>query len=662
MNILYNNLTQNDSKIIQDNKIKIPLKEHQKTAINAMIKFESDGLVTYSKKAYIKNYHIWDKLEYPRYHRYDTFEKNSKDIKIEIESNYGILSDKVGSGKTFEIMGLIVYGDLPKERPHILNSSIYSVLKYTDNIKAIKTNLIIVPHNIVSQWKDTFKYSTLKTFTISKHTDIDFLEFEENIFLTDPVASDADYNEFNCVGYYDCIIVSSTMFSIYYNKFKNIKYSRIIIDEIVSIKLPSELELNSNFLWFITATPSGIKHVRRFYIKALVSTMTENIINNIIVKNNDEYIDESMTLPQIKQIIIKCLTPAIYGFVRNYVDGEILNMLNAGNIQEAITKLNCNIETSEGIVEVVTKKIKKELYNKKQELEYEQKRIPDDTKLHEEKLKKIELKISELESKYIDLEKRVNAFEKNDCPICFELFEYPMITPCCNNIFCIKCLSSCVKCPMCREPINIVKCTIIDNKIEKKEKEKLGQLCSKIDNLITIIKSNQNGKFIIFSNYDKTFDNIYKKLNENNISNNRLIGSNSVINNIIKRFDEGEIKVLMLNASNYGSGINLQMATDIILYHELDVELETQVIGRAQRLGRTNSLNVYYLLNDNEKVNCSSPTLNLDIFDDNKQMLEEFIKSNIDINEEINTQTDSDSLEIETTKTKTKNKKTKKTK
>ena len=34
-------------------------------------------------------------------------------------------------------------------------------------------------------------------------------------------------------------------------------------------------------------------------------------------------------------------------------------------------------------------------------------------------------------------------------------------------------------------------------------------------------------------------------------------------------------------------------------------ELETQVIGRAQRLGRTDSLVVHYLLHENEKCNSS---------------------------------------------------------
>jgi len=105
----------------------------------------------------------------------------------------------------------------------------------------------------------------------------------------------------------------------------------------------------------------------------------------------------------------------------------------------------------------------------------------------------------------------------------------------------------------------------------------------------------------------------------------------------------------MLNAINYGSGLNLHMATDIVIYHELDIELETQVIGRAQRLGRTEPLNVYYLQNDNEKVNCKNPTLNLDIFADDTTMLEKFIcgdkndkKNKIDLGKEIDSDYDSD--------------------
>ena len=632
-NILYNNLDNTSPKIIQDDKIKIKLKEHQKTAIYAMLKFENDGIVKFKRNAYIQNYYIYDENEFNKYthcynYRQNVSKSKFKEMNFEIETNYGILADKVGSGKTFETMGLIAYGQIPIERDRIISSSIFAVTKYKDLQKAIKTNLIIVPHNIITQWEATFEYSTLKTFVVSKRVDVDYIEFEENIFDTQKPSIDADYNETNCMPYYDCIIVSSTMFDIFYDKFINIKWARIIIDEIVSIKLPTNLEFKCNFLWFLTATPSGIKMVRRNYIRSLVMTMSDYIINNIIVKNNDDYIDESMKLPAIKQIIIKCLTPKELNIIKGYVDDEILTMLNAGNIQDAITKLNCNIETSETILEVITKKIKKELYNKKQELDYELKRIPDDAKIHEEKIKKIENKISELSSKCTGIEDRVKSFKEKNCPICFEELQIPMLTPCCNNLFCVKCLTNCNKCPLCREKITLSTCIVINDVKGEPIIKESNLLCSKVDNLLTLINSNPTGKFIVFSNYDRTFENLNKKLTDNNIVYSKLIGSHAVINSTIKRFEAGEIKVLMLNALNYGSGLNLQMATDIIIYHELELELETQVIGRAQRLGRTTQLNVYYLLNDNEKINCNNPTLNLDIFTDNTTMLEDFIKTN----------------------------------
>lgn len=628
--ILYNNLSSESPKIIQNDNIKISLKEHQKTAIKAMINFEETGKVIFSKKAYIQNYQIKDEEELNRYswRTYnEEYRKYFKEMYFEIETNYGILADKVGSGKTFMTMGLICYKQVPVERDRIINSAIYTVTKYKDTEKPLKTNLILVPHNLTHQWKQTFNYSTLKTYTIIKKTDVDYLEFEDNIFKDDKPVSDAEYSEKNCVEYYDTIIVSATMFDNFYNKFSDIKWARIIIDEVVSIKLPPDLEFKCNFIWFLTATPSGIKYVRRNYIRSLVYSMSDDTVKNIIIKNNDDFVDSSMNLPNINQIIIKCLTPRELDLIRDYVDNEVLNMLNGGDTQGAIIKLNCNVETSENILEVITKKIKKELHNRRTDLKYENEKIHDDQKAHEERVKKLENKIKELESKCLGIEDRIKSFKKEHCPICYDEFKSPILTVCCNNLFCLKCLTMCNSvCPLCRSNFKLKDCTVI-NDLKEPEKKK-EELCTKIDNLIKILQKKPNGKFLLFSNYDRTFDNLNQKLTDNDIKYSRLIGSNIIINNTIKKFENGEIKVLMLNAINYGSGLNLQMATDIIIYHELELELETQVIGRAQRLGRKEPLNVYYLLNDNEKVNCKNPTLNLDIFVNDESMLDNFLKTN----------------------------------
>ena len=64
-----------------------------------------------------------------------------------------------------------------------------------------------------------------------------------------------------------------------------------------------------------------------------------------------------------------------------------------------------------------------------------------------------------------------------------------------------------------------------------------------------------------------------------------------------------ELNCLLLNSTNTGAGLNLENTTDLVLYHNMSSELSIQVIGRAQRPGRTTSLNVYRLVYDNEKQN-----------------------------------------------------------
>ena len=56
----------------------------------------------------------------------------------------------------------------------------------------------------------------------------------------------------------------------------------------------------------------------------------------------------------------------------------------------------------------------------------------------------------------------------------------------------------------------------------------------------------------------------------------------------------------MLNAEFFGAGMNLQMTTDLVIFHRFKQEMEEQIIGRAQRLGRKTPLNVYYLIHENE--------------------------------------------------------------
>tara|TARA_B100001093_G_C26036082_1_gene680111 strand:- start:25 stop:537 length:513 start_codon:yes stop_codon:yes gene_type:complete len=156
------------------------------------------------------------------------------------------------------------------------------------------------------------------------------------------------------------------------------------------------------------------------------------------------------------------------------------------------------------------------------------------------------------------------------------------------------------KCPHCRAPNRqISNVTLIDNTFNTKKEETNG-LPKKEDELIRLIKNKPDGRFLVFSEYNNTFNNIVNKLKNNSIVYNKLSGSSGRVTNIIKDFTSNKVNVLLLNAKNYGSGLNLQMTTDIIIYHKMSSDLENQVIGRGQRLGRTEALNVHYLYYENE--------------------------------------------------------------
>mgnify|MGYP001267322756 CR=1 FL=1 len=77
-------------------------------------------------------------------------------------------------------------------------------------------------------------------------------------------------------------------------------------------------------------------------------------------------------------------------------------------------------------------------------------------------------------------------------------------------------------------------------------------------------------------------------------------GTYKSIENKISRFKEGKTTILLLNSENFGAGLNLEMTTNLIIYHKLDSCLMKQVIGRAQRCGRTNPLSITYLKYDTE--------------------------------------------------------------
>lgn len=126
----------------------------------------------------------------------------------------------------------------------------------------------------------------------------------------------------------------------------------------------------------------------------------------------------------------------------------------------------------------------------------------------------------------------------------------------------------------------------------------------KIKNLENILRRlPENAKLLIFSSYENSFTNVLVVLQQLNMPYAYLKGNGSQIKSTIDQYKNGNLNVLLINSRNYGSGLNLENTSDIILFHKFDSEIEKQVIGRAHRYGRSHPLNVWYLLYENEITN-----------------------------------------------------------
>jgi SNF2 family DNA or RNA helicase len=118
---------------------------------------------------------------------------------------------------------------------------------------------------------------------------------------------------------------------------------------------------------------------------------------------------------------------------------------------------------------------------------------------------------------------------------------------------------------------------------------------NKIDKLLDIIGDGKDKKILIFSNYNESFNIIKRFLDEKKHIYLELRGTKEKRDNTIDSYKYGNVNILLLNTIQSGAGLNLQETSDIILFHRIHDYQKTQVIGRANRIGRKIELNVHYL-------------------------------------------------------------------
>jgi len=169
------------------------------------------------------------------------------------------------------------------------------------------------------------------------------------------------------------------------------------------------------------------------------------------------------------------------------------------------------------------------------------------------------------------------------------------ILMCCYTYFCNSCLFNSLKinklCPYCRQVIEKNKIQIVCENIKLEKRI----IYNKNETLTKLLKELINTRTILFCANDDAIINVIKILDDEKFIFKQLKGTGNVVNSIIKKYNNKEIQLLIIDAKLNGSGFNLEKTDNIIIYNYFNNNLLLQTINRAQRYGRKNNLNIYYM-------------------------------------------------------------------
>ena len=106
-------------------------------------------------------------------------------------------------------------------------------------------------------------------------------------------------------------------------------------------------------------------------------------------------------------------------------------MIEAGNIEGAIESLGG--EKTSNIIELIKNKRQEELIEINSKIEIYTLRN-DSEKINEWTQKKVKI-----ENQLTEIDKKFEEMLNNNCFICYDTLEYPVLEPNCQNLFCTKC-------------------------------------------------------------------------------------------------------------------------------------------------------------------------------------------------------------------------------
>ncbi len=496
---------------------------------------------------------------------------------------FGVFSDKPGSGKTFAVLALIY-----------LSKKFFSP-------NSTSVNVIVVPHNIYTQWVEAIESFLGKILTYKC-----LLEYNEITSL---------FSNTELLYKYDIIITTPLNYGVFASTVNSIGGSvrRVFFDEADTMKNLLVDAIKAKMTWFISASIKKVFDINT--LKAQIGIyklyLPKLLQNECYCKKS--FIDMIIKLPKPKIDIFKCRDFYLDNILINLLNTEQIAPLNAHDFSEI--RADCdgaNIKSYKDICRNMYVYSKKVVNEQDELLKDIDKKLKFPNREEYNKVVDNKIKCEERKNKYLNLFTQLKIFAEklNICIECWECMisddnsiEYYRTE--CQDKICPSCydkINDKFKCIGCKNPhpkdkLELESC-VVNSSIKKEYmKSKIGKFII-LDKIMEVI----GHKVIIYSKY-RGLNNYLKTLSyEKNIQFTELNGGNiKQIDNVLKEFRYNpDMRVLLIDNAYFGVGVNLEFTSDIIFIHNVDKETENQITGRAQRFGRVNELNIWKLKYSNE--------------------------------------------------------------
>lgn len=448
--------------------------------------------------------------------------------------------------------------------------------KIIKNKKCNCTILLTHPNNI-DDWKYNFEGKNIKYIHYNKKTTRDF-----------------DTRE-NCV----IVVTPKLLYFLIQHCFHRLAVQRIFLYDPELLPSYAIPQITYGFLWILSSEPVYLLNLPKsnFLYHFLPPNIDSKIFNSLEICKDlkiQDTLKQIHNLPNYNLHKHTC-RDEMYKIMHGILDDDIYELLHKGQIKEVLEHLNC-ISNCNNIWDYIHEKIQNDIDEIKMKLK-NYKNITDKKSLELTNLKK---NIETLETKKEKLNEKMKEYRTvNECILCLEFMEQPILVYCCQNIICWKCIEKWIKvnncCPYCRailhnDDIISLKYPIQQTNSEKKDcttetKNKINfvKLDTRKNKIFQIIESNLNEIVFFYSEVDEVTQTIISFCTSQSIVYEHF---NDIKNQDIQELQKKGLCVILLEDYQDLIGYQFPFVNHFISYSYLKKFIYKFICSRFYRLPR----------------------------------------------------------------------------